>query len=155
MRMIDAEDDLIKAFELLKAHCKNRECNKDCVFYRELRIGDNIDHQYCGLCEIVASDDKEAEENMTNKEAIEYLKEVQSHIDLENGGNTQKVYDAIDIAIKALENERPTGEWIFDAEHSITIDMFKCSVCGSGGHVHFNYCPNCGAKMKEAEDGQV
>lgn len=40
---------------------------------------------------------------MTNKEAIEYLKEVQSHIDLENGGNTQKMYDAIDMAIKALE----------------------------------------------------
>lgn len=55
------KDDLIKAFELLKAYCKNRECNKDCVFYRELRIGDNIDHQYCGLCEIVASDDKEVE----------------------------------------------------------------------------------------------
>jgi len=46
---------------------------------------------------------------MTNKEAIEYLKEAQSHIDLENGGNTQKVYDAIDMAIKALEEqERPT-----------------------------------------------
>lgn len=40
---------------------------------------------------------------MNNKEAIEYLKEAQSHIDLENGGNTQKVYDAIDMAIKALE----------------------------------------------------
>lgn len=46
------EDDLIKAFELLKAHCKNRECNKDCVFYRELRICDNTE-QFCGLCEIV------------------------------------------------------------------------------------------------------
>lgn len=56
------KDDLIKAFALLKAYCKDRECNEDCIFYRELRIGDNIDHQYCGLCEIVASDDKEAEE---------------------------------------------------------------------------------------------
>lgn len=51
--------DLIKAFELLKAYCKNRECNKDCVFYRELRIGDNTE-QYCGLCEIVLNDDEEA-----------------------------------------------------------------------------------------------
>lgn len=50
------QGDLIKAFELLKAHCKNRECNKDCVFYRELRAGDNIE-QFCGLCEIVTSDD--------------------------------------------------------------------------------------------------
>ena len=51
------QDDLIEAFELLKAHCKNRECNKDCVFYRELRVGDNTE-QFCGLCEIVTSDDK-------------------------------------------------------------------------------------------------
>ena len=40
---------------------------------------------------------------MTNKEAIEYLKEAQSHIDIEMGGNTQKMYDAIDMAIKALD----------------------------------------------------
>lgn len=49
--------DLLKAFELLKAHCKNRECNKDCIFYRELRVGDETE-QFCGLCEIVTSDDK-------------------------------------------------------------------------------------------------
>lgn len=54
------QGDLIKAFELLKAHCKNRECNKDCVFYRELRTGNNIE-QFCGLCEIVTSDDSENE----------------------------------------------------------------------------------------------
>ena len=55
------QEDLIKAFELLKAHCKNRECNKDCVFYRELRSGNNIE-QFCGLCEIVTSDDKKGGE---------------------------------------------------------------------------------------------
>ena len=58
---VSIKGDLIKAFELLKAHCKNRECNKDCVFYRELRAGNNIE-QFCGLCEIVTSDDKENEE---------------------------------------------------------------------------------------------
>lgn len=57
----EADNDLIKAFELLKAHCKNRECNKDCIFFRELAIGENKD-QYCALCEIVTSDDKENEE---------------------------------------------------------------------------------------------
>ena len=58
------QGDLIKAFELLKAHCKNRECNKDCVFYRELRAGNDIE-QFCGLCEIVMSDDKEVKKNDT------------------------------------------------------------------------------------------
>lgn len=52
------QGDLIKAFELLKAHCKNRECNSDCIFYRELRVGNNKE-QFCNLCEIVTSDDKE------------------------------------------------------------------------------------------------
>ena len=42
---------------------------------------------------------------MTNKEAIEYLKEAQSHIDLEMGGYTQEMYDAIDLAIEILEEK--------------------------------------------------
>jgi hypothetical protein len=46
---------------------------------------------------------------MSNEEVIEYLKEAQSHIDLENGGNTQKVYDAIDMAIGKLQ---ATGEQV-------------------------------------------
>lgn len=53
-------EDLLKAFELLKAYCKNRECNKDCIFYRELSMGDTKE-QFCNLCEIVMSDDKEAD----------------------------------------------------------------------------------------------
>lgn len=51
-------EDLIEAFELLKAHCKNRECNKDCIFFREVHIGNNKD-TFCALCEIVTSDDVE------------------------------------------------------------------------------------------------
>ena len=51
--------ELLAAFELLKAHCKNRDCNKDCIFFREVNIGKSKD-QYCALCEIVMSDDKEA-----------------------------------------------------------------------------------------------
>lgn len=43
---------------------------------------------------------------------------------------------------------RPQGEWIYDSDHSITIDMYKCSICDCFGHKHFNFCPNCGADMK-------
>lgn len=49
--------------------------------------------------------------------------------------------------------ERPQGEWIKDEEHSITIEIFKCSHCGGWGYTHFRFCPNCGADMKgEAEN---
>ena len=48
-----------------------------------------------------------------------------------------------------FEIKRPQGEWIKDEEHSITIEMFKCSICGCwGGANHFNFCPNCGADMR-------
>ena len=45
-------------------------------------------------------------------------------------------------------HDRLQGKWIYDTEHSITIDMYKCSVCGCDGHTHFNFCPNCGADMR-------
>jgi hypothetical protein len=58
---------------------------------------------------------------MNNKEAIKYLKEAQSHIDLENGGNTQKMYDAIDMAIKALEDKKEAIENIDRVFHELGI----------------------------------
>lgn len=48
--------------------------------------------------------------------------------------------------------ERPKGEWIKDEEHSITINMFKCSNCNGGGHPHFKYCPHCGVEMHKKEN---
>lgn len=50
--------------------------------------------------------------------------------------------------VKPVYPVRPQGEWIKDEEHSITINMFRCSNCNGGGHTHFKYCPNCGADMR-------
>lgn len=50
--------DALNAFEVLKAYCKNRDCNKDCIFFREVMMGNKKD-TFCALCEIVMSDDKE------------------------------------------------------------------------------------------------
>lgn len=36
------------------------------------------------------------------------------------------------------------GNWVYA----------KCSSCGSLQDVKSNYCPNCGAKMEESEDGE-
>lgn len=49
---------------------------------------------------------------------------------------------------------RPTGEWIsvpFDTGMGI-VDGYKCSVCDVSRVFSSNYCPNCGAKMKGAEE---
>ena len=52
---------------------------------------------------------------------------------------------------KALENERPQGEWIFKE----TTDDYKvygqCSICKQRKRID-NFCPNCGADMKGGEE---
>ena len=54
-----------------------------------------------------------------------------------------------------MKFDRPQSEWVYDTEHSITMDMYKCSVCGYYGHTHFNFCPNCGAEMKGSEGNEI
>lgn len=44
------------------------------------------------------------------------------------------------------------GKWIKDEEHSITINMFRCSNCNGGGYTHFKYCPHCGSRMGGKND---
>lgn len=41
------------------------------------------------------------------------------------------------------------GEWIPIIHASIKgVETVNCSNCGATGHLIFNYCPNCGARMK-------
>ena len=60
--------------------------------------------------------------------------------------------DAIRLAYKSLENQR-TGHWIKIPKHSLdgehpSYNVFKCSECKTHWEYTFNFCPNCGAKMK-------
>lgn len=51
--------------------------------------------------------------------------------------------------------DRPQGEWIEVDDATISC---RCSVCGWEAHLYEDdvygmpYCPNCGAKMKGADD---
>lgn len=53
------------------------------------------------------------------------------------------------------DSDRPQGEWI---EVDDSLISCKCSICGWESHMHEDdvygmpYCPNCGAKMKGADD---
>lgn len=60
-------------------------------------------------------------------------------------------FTAFNMAIQALEQEPITGRWI-DKDVKGHIEPY-CSVCGNGLDViyHYNYCPNCGAKMESEE----
>lgn len=64
-------------------------------------------------------------------------------------------YESVCKAINALPPVTPqskTGYWI-DKHIRGSIEPY-CSVCGDSVDTiyHYNYCPNCGAKMKEAEE---
>ena len=84
---------------------------------------------------------------MTNEEALKFAKE-QTYI----FGGTMKEF--LQFVIDKLE--RPQGEWITDYEH------LKCPFCGMSidDEVHwlysdeynFNFCPNCGARMKGGKE---
>ena len=61
--------------------------------------------------------------------------------------------------LPSAQPERKRGRW------NCSDDMYEsavCSVCGwdttePWDHIRhwFNYCPNCGADMREVDDGQV
>lgn len=114
---------------------------------------------------------------MTNEEAVETLKQL---ILQGTDERLKKDYEAIDIAIQALETGEvymtgedynlymegykagkkdfapKQGEWIND------FDRFSCPFCKMSidNEVHylypegygFNYCPNCGKKLKEGAE---
>jgi len=71
--------------------------------------------------------------------------------------------NALKNRIRELEAKRPQGEWIWGNEKK---SWHKCSVCGEQAYSYydeladdveelFDYCPNCGARMKGADDESV
>ena len=70
--------------------------------------------------------------------------------------------EALDMAIKALEQEPKTGHW--EQYGNSWEDKFKCSECGKEqpkilcgeriiGHWS-DYCPNCGCRMVEPQESE-
>ena len=76
---------------------------------------------------------------MTNKEAIEELKKVDT-LDM-----PARLCEAHYMAIKALEQEPKAGHWI-DMDEGFS--PCECSECGSVEFIKSKYCPNCGCAMK-------
>lgn len=89
---------------------------------------------------------------MTQEEAIKLLNNITSYCDFVDGYgdmiDSTPYNEAVDLAIKALEQEPKTGHWIFD---EILDKHYYCSECKSMGVDYWDYCPNCGAKMEVEE----
>lgn len=89
---------------------------------------------------------------MTREEAVEVLKErylTCVGIGLDNHAN--RVNEAIDMAIEALSADAVQAEWQKVEEQPYFrkhYDTVCCSVCRKKGNRKWNFCPNCGARMK-------
>ena len=85
---------------------------------------------------------------MTREEAILVLKNFPDTIPI-----CKELQSAFDMAIESLSAER-SGEWIWCGDKGDS--RFMCSVCKCKENVPtcmgeptiWDYCPNCGAKMK-------
>jgi len=85
---------------------------------------------------------------MTREKAIEILKGAIKKPNTKDGYLGQ----ALDMAIKSLEQEPKTGHWkriSIDKYVQHAMAYYKCSVCDKDIIGTHNYCPNCGAKMSE------
>lgn len=98
-----------------------------------------------------------SKEKMTNKEEIERLKEIicaimlyvtEAKLDKEEIENELLNVKILEMAIEALQQERPKGEWI-PKKFPYAWYYPTCSVCGfeNEGELN-NFCPNCGADMR-------
>jgi hypothetical protein len=80
---------------------------------------------------------------------------------LPNGKTAVFEYDANGVGKVSLEcmdelmamiADRPQGEWI--VRQPKPFFLCTCSVCGETEEFMTKYCPNCGARMKGADDGE-
>ena len=63
--------------------------------------------------------------------------------------NSSEFRDFVDKIANVIQ---PQGEWIRDKGEYIDCQIYKvafrCSLCCGKFNSSYNYCPNCGAKMK-------
>ena len=64
------------------------------------------------------------------------------------------LYEAIDVLESLPSADRPSGEWVI-VNHG--LDIYICDQCGEVEQIQripiWDYCPNCGAKMRNKKGG--
>ena len=87
---------------------------------------------------------------MNREEAISIMNVI-VHM-LEPQYDTDRIEDAVDMAIKALEQEPKTGywmHWISHYEEDEKVGWYECDRCHTERAFKTKFCPDCGAKMQE------
>jgi hypothetical protein len=65
--------------------------------------------------------------------------------------------EILNLAIKALEQEPRKGHWKLYCDCKNAVGYPQCNICGAVIALplsmdNLNYCPNCGADMREVEE---
>lgn len=73
----------------------------------------------------------------------------------EDGNEIETLWEMIDNLPEVDAEPVRHGHWITHNEGNPFEIYGKCSICGFSQSIsdHLNYCPDCGAKMDEVEDG--
>lgn len=77
---------------------------------------------------------------MTNREALHILKSITPASD------NDKVFQALQVGIKALEYQSHTGYWIKHIYGGQPV--YECYLCQCLEDKMSDFCPNCGAVME-------
>lgn len=93
---------------------------------------------------------------MTREEVIKILRELDEYV---TWHNVHVAHEALDIAIKTIEQKEKTGHWFIDERPESGKEVI-CSNCEQPVFKYHklefdyrpNYCPNCGAKMGVKDD---
>lgn len=88
---------------------------------------------------------------MTREEAIKVLvNELKASLMIFGEKNDKETQDALKMAIEALK-DRPHGEWEKDGHHirCKNCNEYMCETDREGNKIPTNFCPNCGADMRE------
>ena len=72
--------------------------------------------------------------------------------------NIPELLEALDMAIEALQADRPHGEWIEEYADANGDKWYRCSHCGErfvliekgeASTEPYHFCPNCEADMRQ------
>lgn len=92
---------------------------------------------------------------MTREEAKNWLNKLYARSDItdEYGDmeDMQPYEEAVNMAIKALEQKPKTGHW----KKIATYPLYECSKCKLESMLNtWDYCPNCGCHMVESWESE-
>lgn len=100
---------------------------------------------------------------MTREEAINMLYGMRAdNLNLDDAYTKDK-YEALELAIKALEQGTKTGHWIKYGIPRCGEQHYKCTNCDEYFNFGlysdyykkaFKYCPNCGCRMVETQESE-